>query len=129
MNRFIIEDANKDPKPYLNASILWLRDLGGGVVVSDLKSNLMQTLGAVTDGEFKKVEGILSGHGVSLTWRRRGIPYRGNVVAAFATRGLIEELDARDGIENMLVLGWSPSDYKDWANEHNPSRLQIKEER
>ena len=30
MNRFIIEDANKDPKLYLNASILWLRDLGGG---------------------------------------------------------------------------------------------------
>lgn len=121
MNRFIIEDAAKDPKAHLDASILWLSDLGGGTVASDLKANLMRTLGASTDAEFKKVEERLSMMGVTLAWRR------GNVVAAFTTRDLIEELDGREGIDNLLVLGWSPNDYSAWMDEHDPTRLQIRE--
>ena len=127
MNRFIIEDAAKDPKAHLGASILWLRGLGGGTVASDLKANLMRTLGASTDAEFKKVEKRLSMMGVTLAWRRGGLPHHGNVVAAFTTRDLIEELDGREGIENLLVLGWSPNDYSAWMDEHDPTRLQIRE--
>lgn len=31
----------------------------------------------------------------------------------------------RDGIDNLLVLGWAPMDYEDWAERRSPARVFI----
>ena len=67
--------------------------------------------GQRTDAQFKRLEESLSRRGVRLAWRRAGLPFHGNVVAAFTTRDVIETLDEREGIDNLLVLGWAPMDY------------------
>ena len=57
--------------------------------------------------------------------RRPPLPFHGNVVAAFTTRDVIETLDEREGIDNLLVLGWAPMDYEDWAERQAPTRVFI----
>ena len=107
------------------ASARWLESVGGGTIVSDLKSSLEDGFDTSTGAEFARVESALSSMGVRLSWRRRGVPRGGNVVAAFPTRDLIEELDGRDGIANLLVIGWSERDWEDWAERRCPTRLTI----
>lgn len=124
MDRYLIENGANDPRKHLEASIAWLKAMGGGTVVCDLKSNLMGAL-EMRDGEFSRYAERLRSRKIDLTWKRKGLPYSGNVVAAFTTRQVIEELDERDGIDALLVLGWSPSDYADWRDKHAPTLLGL----
>lgn len=38
----------------------------------------------------------------------------------------IADLDDRDGMENLLVLGWHPSDYSEWMERVQPQRMVLR---
>ena len=124
MECYIVKDAHMNPKRCLLASIEWLRSLGGGVVVSDLRRNLEGTVG-VRGGRFDRYMAGLARDGVTLTWRRKGLPFHGNVVAAYTTPDVLHELDEREDIERLLVLGWSERDWDWWDEKNDPQEMTI----
>ena len=124
MECYIIEDAFKSPREHLLASIAWLRSLGGGTVVSDLRRNLEGTL-RMRGSEFDRYRQRLGRDGVRLTWRRAGLPFHGNVVAAYTTPDVLHELDEREDIERLLVLGWSEHDWDWWADKRGPREMTL----
>lgn len=126
MNRYLIENTATDPYAHLLASIQWLKDCGGGYIVSNLKSNLASSFDCKTDSDFQRLRNDLLSSGIKLTWSRNGLPSNGNVVAAFTSKHIIEELDSMDGIDNLLVLGWATTDYEEWAEKNDPTILQLK---
>lgn len=125
MDRHLIEHGASDPLAYLHGAIGWLQENGGGTVVADTKRNLCRSLGC-TDGEFARYQKRMDGAGIKFAWPRKTMPYSGNVVAAFASRKLIEELDRRDGIDVLIVIGWSESDYAEWRDKYDPVIMDIK---
>lgn len=126
MECYLIDDAYKNPVGNLLASIEWLRGLGGGTVVSDLRRNLEGTL-KKSGGEFDRYAERLARDGVSLTWRRKGLPHSGNVVAAYTTPDVLHMLDESEGIDRLLVLGWSERDWKWWDESREPTRASFEQ--
>lgn len=123
MKRYLVCGGATNPSEYLRASIAWLESIGGGTVVSDLKSNLMGAMD-MNDGSFERHIERLKLCGIKVTWSRKGLPHRGNVIAAFPTKQLIEKLEGRD-IDSLLVIGWAESDYAAWQDEHDPALMDI----
>ena len=125
MECYIARNAYRDPERHLLASIEWLRSLGGGTVVSDLRQNLERTLDMERGKELERYMARLSRDGVTLTWRRKGLPFHGNVVAAYTTPDVLHELDEREDIERLLVLGWSERDWDWWAEKNDLQEMAI----
>lgn len=126
MDRFILIAPTETPLARMNAAVSWLESEGGGTIVTESKRNMTDSFGTRTDGEFSRLESSLSAIGINLTWKRRGLPRSGNVVAAFTTAELIADLDAMDGIDRLLVLGWHPSDYSKWMERVQPQHVVLR---
>lgn len=122
MECYIAKEAFVNPKQHLLASIEWLKSMGGGTVVSDLRRNLEGTLGK-RGGEFDRFVEDSAMHGVTITWRRKGLPHNGNVVAAFTTPDVLHMLDESEDIDALLVLGWSENDWRWWSDKHDPMEM------
>ena len=124
MECYLIKDAGVAPDKNITASIDWLKSLGGGYVVSDLRKTLERAL-SMRPGEFDRYCDRHAAQRVRLTWSRgRGVP-SGNVVAAFPTPGLLRELDESEQIERLMVLGWSERDWKWWADLRGPEIVDL----
>lgn len=124
MRCYLISHTANNPGGKLRKAAGWLSSIGGGFIVSDERRVLENALG-IRGGAFDRRAKELSARGVQLTWRRRSIPAYGNVVAAFPSRALIEELEAKEQIDALLVLGWSENDWRDWAERRNPEILEM----
>ena len=126
MECYIIPYAGGNSNKVLRASIEWLRKIGGGTIVADERRNLERALG-LRRSEFDRNAKLLERGGVALTWRRKGLPYHGNVVAAFTSRDVLHMLDEREDIERMLVLGWNENDWRWWAEKRSPQEMELSE--
>ena len=124
MERYLARNAAEDPEGYLRASIDWLAARGGGSVIAELRSNLEDALDMMP-GEFDRYVKLLSSQGIELTWRRRRVPSSGDVVAAFTTRGMIEELEEKERLNSLMVLGWSERDFREWESEFDPVQIEL----
>ena len=127
MNKYILIDEQAMPSSRILAAAAWLESLGGGTIVAETKQSMMDSFEVRSDGDFKKLERSLSSRSVLLTWRRRGLPRSGNVVAAFATKQTIDELDHRKKIDRLLVLGWASTDYAEWKSLNNPTEMKLEQ--
>lgn len=97
-------------------------------MVAELRSNLEDALD-MRPREFDKYVKLLSTRGIELTWRRKHVPASGNVVAAFTTKRMIDELEEKELVRSILVLGWSERDFCEWESQFNPILLELDESR
>lgn len=125
MERYLIKEYYS-PERCLDAAITWLAQRGGGTVVTEQKSNIRGCLD-MSDSRLDKYFALMKSFNIDFSWRRKGLPNKGNVIAAFTTKSTIEELDASN-LDSLLVLGWSKNDYETWEANHNPVILEISEE-
>lgn len=123
MERYIMRNAGANAPESLKRGIDWLTALGGGTVAADSREVIQRMLGFESgvdvDALFKqfKDQGIKFGH------MRRGLPFKGNVVAAFTSDGILRMLDNRPGITQLLVLEGSDRDTRWWIARRNPAEI------
>lgn len=118
MERYLIENYGVNPE-MRDYGVEWLASLGGGDIVTILKSNMKDSFDVDTEGEYKKLEKRLARKGIRLATQRGGYSPQKNVFALYPDRKLLEELEESDTIENLLVLGWTGSDFERWRDEHD----------
>ncbi len=124
MERYLIK-RYANTKDCLLAAIEWLSDRGGCTVVTDERKNIRGCLG-LNDSQLDKYFKSMSSDGVEFTWSRKGLPYYGNVIAAFTTKRIINELDERN-LDSLLVIGWSENDFSEWEAKYSPEILTVHE--
>ena len=123
MERFILRNAGTNAPESLQHGIDWLIAQGGGTVAADSREVIQRMLGFESgvdvDAFFKqfKDQGIKFGH------MRRGLPFKGNVVAAFTSDGILRMLDNRPGITQLLVLEGNDRDTRWWIDRRNPAEF------
>lgn len=125
MERYLIENIGKN-NDAMWAAVNWLENEGGGTIVSDLKRNMMDSFDLDTEGEFKKFETRMAARGIQLSWRRKGIPHRGNILALYTTRDIIMDIESMpNNVDSLFVLGWAESDWSQWRDEYDPQIMII----
>lgn len=123
MERYIMKNAGANAPESLQRGIDWLIAQGGGTVAADSREVIQRMFGFESgvdvDAFFKqfKDQGIKFGH------MRRGLPFKGNVVAAFTSDGILRMLDNRPGITQLLVLEGSERDTRWWIDRRNPKEI------
>lgn len=123
MKRYLIENFGVNDE-MRDKAIVALEDIGGGVIAMPLKRNYFATFNLKADGDFTRLENRMRARGIRLTWQRRGMPHRGNVLAIYPTRGLLEELESIDGIDTLIVLGWTQAETDAWRDEYDPELIE-----
>lgn len=119
MRRYLIENfgVNDEMRDRVIATI---EELGDGVIAMPEKRNYFATFNLKTEGDFAKFEKRMNARGIKLMWTRRGIIHKGNVFALYPSRKLLEELEEIEGIETLIVLGWTQAETDAWRDEYKP---------
>lgn len=125
MERLIIRDARGNAERAMGTALRWLVENGGGTVASDSKESIQTALGLETGSDVAAYFQPYRESGVKLGYMRRGLPFKGYVVAAFASDGIIRMLDNRPGIKGLLVLEKSDGDTRWWVGRHSPAELPL----
>lgn len=125
MERLIIhglrENTENGHAVRLESAIGWLASLGGGTVLFETKTDCegsIEDLGDYQNVEQRSVLASLEGSGIELRWATRGIPSRGNVVAAFTSPATIQKLESKD-LDAFLAIEWVPGELDGWAKSHD----------
>lgn len=125
MERLIIhglrENTANGHAARLESAIGWLASLGGGTVLFDTKTDCegsIEDLGDYQNVEPKSVLASLDGSDIELRWATRGIPSKGNVVAAFTSPATIQKLESK-GLDALLAIEWMPGELEGWAKSHD----------
>lgn len=125
LKRYLIENTGKN-NDAMWAAVNWLEENGGGTIVTDLKRNMMDSFDLNTEGEFDKFEKRMAARSIRLSWKRRGIPHRGNIVALYTTRSVIMDIEEfSENVDSLFVLGWTESDWLQWREEFNPTLMVV----
>lgn len=123
MERYIITDAGSAARDNMMRGIDWLIAHGGGTVASDSREVIQRMLGFETGADVDAFFHRFRDQKVKFGHMRRGLPYKGNVVAAFTSDGILRMLDNRPGIERLLVLEGSDRDTRWWIGRRRPEEL------
>ena len=123
MERYIMRNAGANAPESLKRGIDWLIARGGGTVASDSREVIQRMLGFETGADVDAFFHRFRDQKVKFGHMRRGLPYKGNVVAAFTSDGILRMLDNRPGIERLLVLEGSDRDTRWWIGLRRPEEL------
>ncbi|WP_251159130.1 hypothetical protein [Caniella muris] len=110
---FLMVDSTGANDEAVAAALRWLAEQGGGSVVAPDKRTLQSTLGAPTDAAFERLERRLSGMGITLAWKRRGLPFRAQHVVALYMDKTIDDVVQNGCVEKLLIIPWT-QDELDW---------------
>ncbi len=110
---FLLVDTTGVNKRAIASDLAWLADCGGGCVVTPDKRTMKNAMDAKTDGTFKRVEEKLRGYDITLSWKRRGLPYGAKSVIALYMDKTIDEVIKRGSVERVLFVPWMESE-ADW---------------
>lgn len=121
MKRYLIENVGPNPDA-VSKALEWLSD-GGGTLVAPLKSNIEATFGIRTGGEWRAFEEGLAKDGVSVQTERGGFSAARRVLALYPDRKLIDAIEGKRGVEELMVLGWTQTDWLEWKERTSPELL------
>lgn len=105
----------------------WLEEKGGGTYFSDTKDNVCGMFDISTESQMEKLRSSLRERGIRLLWRRKGVPTRGNVVAAYIGPKSVAEISKYSKVNNLLVLAWGKEDWSEWIEANGATRLSLPE--
>ena len=123
MERYVLRNAGANAPESLQRGIDWLIAHGGGTVASDSREVIQRMLGFETGADVDAFFHRFRDQKVKFGHMRRGLPFKGNVVAAFTSDGILRMLDNRPGIERLLVLEGSDRDTRGWIGRRRPEEL------
>lgn len=125
---FLLVDTTGVNKPAIAAGLAWLADNGGGCVVTPDRRLMENSLEAETDGEFKRLESRLGGYGITLSWKRRGLPYGAKNVVALYMDKEIDEVIQRGNVEKVFFIPWMESEADWFKNAYRPTFVDANDE-
>ena len=123
MERYIMRNAGANAPESLKRGIDWLIALGGGTVAADSREVIQRMLGFESGVDVAALFKQFKDQGIKFGHMRRGLPFKGNVVAAFTSDGILRMLDNRPGITQLLVLEGSDRDTRWWIARRNPAEI------
>lgn len=124
---FLLVDTTGVNKHAIAAGLDWLAENGGGCVVTPDRQTMGNALGLETDGEFKKTENLLGSRGITLSWKRRGLPYGARNVVALYMDKEIDEVIQKDSTERVFFIPWMESEADWFKNAYRPIIVEIDE--
>lgn len=127
MNAYIILDEPDLRSRAMGFAMDWLEEKGGGTYFSDTKDNVCGMFDISTESQMGKLRSSLRERGIRLLWRRKGVPTRGNVVAAYIGPKSVAEISKYSKLDNLLVLAWGKEDWSEWIEANGATRLSLPE--
>ncbi len=122
---FLLVDTTGVNKEAITAGLAWLASNGGGCVVTPDKRAMENALGTETDSKLKKVENRLGGYGITLSWKRRGMPYGAKNIMAVYMGKEIDEAIQRGVVEKVFFIPWMESEAEWFKDAYRPTIVEI----
>lgn len=126
--QLLMVDTTGANRPAIRSGIRWLADAGGGCIVTPLRQNMETVLDIDTEGEFKKVENALNSHGITLSWKRRGLPYSAKKVLAVYMDKDIDQVIQHGNAEQVLLIPWTKSEAIWFKDAYKPTIVEVSSE-
>ena len=127
MNAYILLDEPDLRNHAMSFAMDWLEEKGGGTYFSETKDNMCGMFDILTESQMDRLKSNLADLGILLLWRRKGVPTRGNVVAAYIGPERLAEITKYSKLDNLLVLAWGKEDWSDWIEANGATRLSLPE--
>ena len=112
----------------IKAGLGWLAENGGGCVVTPDKRSMVDSLGADTDSQLKKVEVELGRYGITLSWKRRGLPFGSKNIMALYMDKEIDEVIQRGNVEKVFFVPWMESESDWFKTAYKPIIVEVGED-
>lgn len=124
---FLLVDTTGVNNEAVAAGLAWLANNGGGCVVTPDKRSMENALGAETDTELKKAESRLGGYGISLSWKRRGMPYGAKNILALYMDKEIDEAIQHGSVEKVFFIPWMKNESQWFKDVYRPTIVEIED--
>ena len=124
---FLLVDTTGVNNEAIAAGLAWLANNGGGCVVTLDKRSMKNALGAETETELKKVESRLGGYGISLSWKRRDMPYGTKNILALYMDKEIDEAIQHGSVEKVFFIPWMESESQWFKDAYRPTIVEIED--
>lgn len=121
MRRYLIENVGQNPDA-ISKAVEWLAD-GGGTIVAPLKANLLAAFEVDTDREWYELEDEMARMGVTLQTARGGFSAGRRILALYPDSRLIDAIEGKCGVDELMVLGWTQNDWLEWKERTSPELL------
>ena len=122
MDRYLIDNYGNSPD-MVEFGIRWLAERGGGSIVMPIKRNYLAVFNCRTDKDFKRLEQHMSALGITLQTQRGGFLPTESMFAIYPTGSLLEDIESKESIDELLVLGWTDYEYGTWKEKHHPTAI------
>ena len=121
----LLIDSTGANKSAIVAGLNWLAKHGGGCVVTPDKRTMETALGTKTDGQFKKAEDKLSCYGITLSWKRRGMPFGSKSIMALYMDMGIDEVIQCGSVERVFFVPWMDSESCWFKDAYRPTIVEV----
>lgn len=125
---YLLVDTTGVNNEAIKAGLGWLAENGGGCVVTPDKRSMENSLGANTDSQLKKLETELGSYGITLSWKRRGLPFSSKNVMALYMDKEIDEVIQRGNVEKIFFIPWMESEADWFKSAYKPVIVEIAED-
>ncbi|MBQ3301776.1 MAG: hypothetical protein IJH04_06505 [Eggerthellaceae bacterium] len=120
-------DSTGVNEPAIAAGLNWLAEHGGGCVVTPDKRTMENAFDVETDGQFKKAETKLGRYGITLSWKRRGMPFGSKSVMALYMDKEIDEVIQHGSVERVFFIPWMESESAWFKDAYRPTIVEVDE--
>lgn len=111
--------------PAVRAGIRWLIAIGGGCIVAPNQRAMDAILDATTENQFKQIEKALAARGITLAYKRRGLPYSAENILAVYMDLDIDNIVQRGNAEHILLIPWAESEADWFKNAYRPTVVEV----
>ncbi|WP_448983011.1 hypothetical protein [Olsenella uli] len=125
---YLLVDTTGANNEAIKAGLGWLAENGGGCVVTPDKRSMVNSLGADMDSQLNKLETELGGYGITLSWKRRGLPFSSKNIMALYMDKEIDEVIQRGNVERIFFVPWMESEAEWFKSAYSPVIVEIAED-
>ena len=125
---YLLIDSTGANEAAIAAGLNWLVEHGGGCVVTPDKRTMENSFDIETDGQFKKTESELSRYGITLSWKRRGMPFGAKSIMALYMDKEIDEVIQHGSAERVFFVPWMESEASWFKDAYRPVIVEIDED-
>ena len=122
---FLLVETTGVNKEAIAAGLAWLASNGGGCVVTPDKRTMENALGIETESEFKKAESRLGTYGITLSWKRRGMPYGAKNIMALYMDKEVDAAIQHGTVERVFFIPWMESESQWFKDAYRPTIVEI----
>lgn len=125
---YLLVDSTGINKPAVVAGLNWLAEHGGGCVITPDKRTMENAFDVETDGQLKKTEDKLGRYGITLSWKRRGMPFNSKSIMALYMDKEVDEVIQRGSVERVFFVPWMESEASWLKDVYRPIIVEVDED-